>query len=81
MSNMFRKIIKLTGALYTMHFPPEMAGKTVEVIAFEVESEDVTETKLAYEDRIKRIKAITKNTLLDLSGFKFNRDEANRYDA
>ncbi|MEP6466064.1 MAG: hypothetical protein ABJB05_07145 [Parafilimonas sp.] len=78
---MLREIIKPTGPFYTMRLPEEMVGKTVEVIAFEVVSEDAMQTGLAFEDRVKRIKAITKNTLVDLTGFKFNRDEANSYDA
>lgn len=78
---MVREIIKPTEPFYTVQLPEEMVGKTVEVIAFEVGSEDITQTGLTYEDRIKRIRAITKDTLVDLSGFKFNHDEANSYDA
>jgi hypothetical protein len=78
---MLREIIKPTGPLYTMRLPEEMIGKTVEVIAFEVGNEIEPLTQLTFEERIQRIKAITKNSLVDLTGFKFNRDEANNYDA
>ncbi len=78
---MVREIIKPAGPLYTMRLPEEMIGKTVEVIAFEVAGEDALQATSTFEERIKRIREITKNTLLNLSGFKFNRDEANNYDA
>ena len=78
---MLREIIKPTGPLYTMRLPEELVGKTVEVIAFEVGDEDAAQTPLSFEERVERIKAITKNSLTDLRSFKFNRDEANNYDA
>ena len=76
---MFRKIIKPTEQVYTLHLPAEMVGKTVEVIAFEVVSKDAEQLATTFEERVQRIRAITKSTLVDLSGFTFNRDDANSY--
>lgn len=56
-----------------------MVGKTVEIIAFEIsdQSPPVDSDKQA---RLGRIRNLTKDKLIDLSGFKFNRDIANDYD-
>lgn len=73
---MLREIIKPTKTSFTMQLPEEMVGKTIEVIAFEI-----NEPKVA-TDKAKRLLAIenlTKSSLADLSTFKFNRDEANNY--
>jgi hypothetical protein len=48
--------------------PDHFIGKTIEVIAFEIEEEKTSKSfKKKTSDAIK----------LDLSGYKFNRDEAN----
>lgn len=49
--------------------PDNFVGKTIEVIAFEVEEKNDIRDKI----KEKTFDAIK----LDLSGFKFNRDEAN----
>lgn len=77
---MLREIIRPTEPVFTMRLPDEMVGKTVEVIAFEINPADSGKTGATREERIRRIEEITKNTLVDLSNFKFNRDEANNYD-
>lgn len=60
-----------------MHLPEEMVGKTVEVIAFEINEGKPVPTK---SQRLLRIEELTKSSLVDLSGFKFDRDRANNYD-
>ncbi len=59
-----------------MKLPEEMVGKTVEVIAFEITEKKSVLTK---EQKLKQIEDTTKNSLVDLSSFKFDRDAANDY--
>ncbi len=75
---MLREIITPTQSAVTVLLPEEMIGKTVELIAFEIGESVPSST---YEERLARIEAITSKSLVDLSGFKFNRDEANDYDS
>jgi len=74
---MLREIITPTEPSFTMRLPEEMIGKTVEVIAFEIDTTDVVLDKT---ERLKQIEDLTKATLVDLSSFKFDRDQANNYD-
>jgi hypothetical protein len=73
---LLREIFKPKKASFTMQLPAEMVGKTVEVIAFEVSDTDTGYTKV---QRLARIEELTKKTMVDLSGFKFDRDRANDY--
>ncbi|MHA4742385.1 hypothetical protein [Dyadobacter sp. MSC1_007] len=76
-----REIIVPTSNSYTLTLPDEMVGKQVEVIAFEVENSPLSApTGKSKIDQITDIRAIFKDSLVDLSGFKFDRDEANNYD-
>jgi hypothetical protein len=74
---MIREIISRAEENVTLQLPKEMVGKTVEVIAFEIEE---SKPELTKEERLLRIREITKSSMKDLSNFKFNRDEANNYD-
>ena len=74
---MLREIIKPQKASFTMRLPKEMVGKTIEVIAFEIDDAENTSDKRL---RFQEIEELTKATLVDLSGFKFDRNEANNYD-
>jgi len=73
---LLREIITPLEASFTMLLPEEMVGKTVEVIAFEIDGEKIILNKA---QRLLQIEELTKSTLVDLSGFKFNRDQANDY--
>jgi hypothetical protein len=76
---MLRQIITPSEPSFTLNLPAEMVGKTVEVIAFEID--DITSRQqLSKEEKIKSIQSITNQSLIDLSKFKFNRDDANNYD-
>jgi len=78
---MLRQIVTLTEPQYTLQLPSEMLGKTVEIIAFELKETNngsISETEKIL--RLKKIQSITKNSLVDLTNFKFNRNEANNYD-
>lgn len=74
---LIREIIFPTENTYTLHLPEEMIGKQVEIIAFEIEKTPPLAKK---EKSIDDIKAIFKDNLIDLSNYKFDRDEANNYE-
>ena len=79
---MLRQIITPLEPSFTIQIPNNMLGKTVEIIAFEL-METNNGSNISDNDktqRLKRIEDITKDSLVDLSNFKFNRDEANNYD-
>jgi hypothetical protein len=74
---LIREIFVPTTNTYTLNLPNEMIGKKVEVIAFGIgESEQLIDSK----DKLKELRESLKNMRIDLSGFKFDRDEANNYD-
>jgi hypothetical protein len=78
---MLREIIIPENSLVTVQLPEEMVGKTVELIAFEIEPRDKPDTNNPDKEKeLERIRKITAPYLTDLSNFKFNRDEANNYD-
>ena len=77
---MLREIITPQNPVVTVRLPDEMVGKTIEVIAFEIDSEIAKTDSSTKEERLKRIEELTASSLVDLSNFKFNRDEANNYD-
>ena len=63
-----------------LQLPSEMLGKTVEIIAFELTNpHDEPRSNADRTARLKRIQDITKNSLVNLSNFKFDRNEANNY--
>jgi hypothetical protein len=63
----------------TVRLPDEMVGKTIEVIAFEIDPSGKTAKTFDKQKEIERIQKLTADPLVDLSNFKFNRDEANNY--
>jgi hypothetical protein len=78
---MIRTILKSEQSYLTLYLPDDMIGKTIEVIAFEIEQEPSndfidtdTHAKAAALDKALR------SSRVDLSNFKFDRDEANNYE-
>ena len=79
---MLRQIITPLEPSFTLQFPSDMLGKTIEIIAFELKEQRGKSQVSNDSDkmlRLKRIEDLTKDKLVDLSNFKFNRDEANDY--
>lgn len=76
---MIREIINQAEQNFMLRFPEGMIGKKVEIIAFEIE-ENNPGSGLTKEERLLEIENLTKDSRVDLSNFKFNRDEANDYD-
>ncbi len=74
---MIREIIIPESNTYLLKLPADYVGKLTEVIAFKISEPYVSKTNLSKEERLKRIKEITSSSLVDLSNFTFNRDEAN----
>jgi hypothetical protein len=79
---MIRTILKPNKNSLTLQLPDDLVGKVIEVIAFEIDQisppkrlQDIEKSK-----KIETIdKALSKHRV-DLSGFKFDRDEANDYE-
>lgn len=78
---MLRQIITPLESSFTLQLPSNMVGKTVEIIAFEIKEADteLLTVDTGKSERLARIQNITRKTLVDLSNFKFDRDEANNY--
>ena len=80
---MLRQIITPSEPSVTLQLPYDMMGKTIEIIAFEIEGQSNKPQAGDDDDkilRLKRIEDLTRDKLVDLINFKFNRDEANNYD-
>ena len=77
---MLREIITPRESVITMRLPNELIGKTVEIIAFEIMSGRPTST-ISRQQKIEKIEKLTGSSLVDLSNFKFDRNDANDYDA
>jgi hypothetical protein len=76
---MIRKIIVPTERQYILEIPASFIGKNVEVLAFEVaEAEELQEENK--KERLKKIRSAFDGVRVDLSNYKFDRDEANNYD-
>jgi len=76
-----REVIKPEKNVYILNLPDEMVGKTVEVIAFEIENakeEPVkTNNTLTIQDVMERY---SRYPLISHDSYQFNRDEANDYE-
>jgi hypothetical protein len=79
---LIREIIVPTDNSYTLNLPDEMIGKQIEVIAFEIgKPTSLTDNPEANKaQRMAEIREIFKDSAVDLSNFKFDRNEANNYD-
>jgi hypothetical protein len=71
-----REIIYPTENKYTLRLPDEMIGQEVEIIAFKIEEKP----KKVVSDKMERLSKSLESLKIDLSNFKFNRDEANDYE-
>jgi len=73
---MLRQIVIPTENEYVLHLPDEYVGKKVEVIAFEIDENGYSnenDREKTEQDARKFFDSIR----IDMSGFRFNRDEAN----
>ena len=81
---MIRKIVIPQERTLVLELPEEFVGKEVEVLAFEVDKNtSVSEPSSTIQSREERIEYLVKALepyRVDMSGYKFDRDEANNYD-
>lgn len=75
---LIREIIVPTENTYVLHLPDAMIGRQVEVIAFDLGK--TVEPPMGNAEKMERLRASLDGLRVDLSGFKFDRDEANDYD-
>lgn len=81
---MFREILVASGNRLTLELPDDLVGREIEVLAFALPpaapavGEAISEAEMAR--RTAAISAIFDGHRVDLSNFKFDRDEANNYD-
>lgn len=68
---MYREIIIPTDTKQIIEFPEEFVGKQVEIIAFPVEEKEISQSNVEQAFNFWRKHSI------DMSHFKFDRDEAN----
>jgi len=79
---MIRTILKSNKNSLTLQLPDDLVGKMIEVIAFEIDQPESVEDVVQI-DRLAKAEAIDKalrGYRVDLSNFKFDRDEANNYE-
>ena len=80
---MIRKIVIPQERTLVLELPEEFVGKEVEVLAFAVEEEASThENSPATHkkpERLQKIRDTFSKYRVDMSDFKFDRDEANNY--
>ena len=79
---MYRQIIIPENTQLLLQIPAEFVGKQVEVIAFEIEDTSSAISKISTnkQQRIRDIQALFDDCRVDMSNFKFNREEANNYE-
>jgi hypothetical protein len=76
---MYKQVFTPTDRNNTVVMPREWYGREIEVIAFPVvkSNRKAKGNIIPFRDqRLREIKAITNDIHVDLSNFKFNRDEA-----
>ncbi|MEQ8686417.1 MAG: hypothetical protein RIG68_00295 [Imperialibacter sp.] len=76
---MVRQIVMPKSKRFMLELPDEMVGKTIEVLAFELKDQDDRTAELTHEDRLAQVRSIFADCQVDLSGFKFDREQANDY--
>ena len=76
---MVRQIVTPKSKRLTLELPEAMIGKTIEVLAFELEGQEDIAAELKPEDRLAKVRAIFADCQMDLSDFKFDREQANDY--
>ena len=75
---MYRQILTPSSRNNTISLPSSWYGREVEVIAFPIMSP--ISSKNPVKERRKKREEMLRKYSMDLSGFKFNREEANNYE-
>ncbi|MBY0435399.1 MAG: hypothetical protein K2U26_14940 [Cyclobacteriaceae bacterium] len=76
---MYRAIITPKETTLTIELPEQMVGKPVEVLAFEIEKngDSISLTSGKRKRTFEEAIALWDSMAVDMSNFKFNREEAN----
>jgi len=78
---MVREVIKPKKNTYILNLPNEMVGKTVEVIAFEIDNIKDKVAKAKSSQDIQDIQErYSRYPVISHDNYQFNRDEANDYE-
>jgi hypothetical protein len=78
---MIRELITPVDNTYVLNLPDEMIGKTIEVIAFEIQNSDKAERSGTPVQTIQDIKKkYARYPVITHEDYKFGRDEANDYE-
>ena len=77
---MYRQIFTPDMDIINIPVPDEWKGMNIEVIAFPIIPGDDTGNKVSSAEKRKKRKELLDKYLVDLSDFKFNREEANDYE-
>ncbi|MBE9661931.1 hypothetical protein [Mucilaginibacter myungsuensis] len=79
---MIRTILTSETNSLTLELRDDLVGKRIEVLAFEIEQTEKSESILNTHDhaRANEINNALAKYRVNLSGFKFDRDEANDYE-
>jgi hypothetical protein len=77
---MIRQIIIPTQKSFTIELPEDFIGNEVELTLEKKDSKLNPQTNLEKVKRKKALEASLQDFRIDLSNFKFNRDEANDYE-
>ncbi|HWZ16462.1 MAG TPA: hypothetical protein VNW95_14580 [Mucilaginibacter sp.] len=78
---MIRELIKPVDNTYILNLPDEMVGKTVEIIAFEIDNDESQPIELKSAQSILDIKKrYASYPVISHDNYRFNRDDANDYE-
>jgi hypothetical protein len=80
MQSVYRQIFSPEIDSIRIPVPGEWIGMNIEVIAFPVSSEKDIKNRISADEKRKKRNEYLDRYLIDLSDFKFNRDEANDYE-
>ena len=79
MNAMYRQIFTSERNIINIPIPNEWEGMDIEVIAFPVTFGEIRQ-EVSMEDKRRKRNNLLDKYLIDLSDYKFNREEANNYD-
>ena len=77
---MYRQIFTPNKDNINIPIPNEWKGMNIEVIAFPIVSNEAIGKQISNVEKRKKRDELLDRYLIDLSDYKFNRDEANDYD-
>ncbi len=71
---MYREIITPKMTTFTLELPINFVGKKVEIIAFEINENNKSKSKISFKEKLK-------NFSFNSGGYKFDRLEATDYES